>query len=102
MTDLSVSFIYLKLYGIFFYSVPTEARTDNYRTARLLSAFLSPVPYLILFQWVVRAVLRLEQHCAALQAFQAMPLPFLDIQQNSTWHHIDGIREIALLIIEVL
>ncbi len=59
------------------------------------------IPNFIFLQRLVWSILCLQQHRSTLQALQAVPPTLLYIQNNSARHHIYGISENAILIIEV-
>ncbi len=58
--------------------------------------------YILHPQRLIRPILRFEQHGAALQRLQAMPLPGRNIQHRPARDHVDRLRQRAAVIIEVL
>ena len=55
----------------------------------------------LIIQRLPRPVLALQQHRSTLQAFQAVPLPGRDIDERPAGDHVNGLGQLAILIIEV-
>ena len=50
----------------------------------------------------IRSILDLQQHRAALQALQVVPLADGNVDDRATGNHVDGIGEPALSVVKVL
>lgn len=53
-------------------------------------------------QWLIRAVFGFQENGAAFEAFQAVPLANRDVNDGAPREHVDGVGQVAVVIVEVL
>lgn len=70
----------------------------SFHSANSNDSFL---PYVLFPQRLILSVLAFKEHRSALQRFQAVPLTDGNIEHQAARAHINGIREVALLVVEV-
>ncbi len=66
---------------------------QNAHTPLTISLIFILFPYFTFFQWMIRTFFCFQQNSPRLQTSQTMPLPFLDIQHDSSRYHINRFRQ---------